>query len=115
MDMATPGDASSDKVIVDIDGVQVQVEVASTGRQKVAAGAPPLNVEPALEGITKIAEKVAGAIQQVKPTKATVKYGLELGVEQGSLMAAIVRGTGKASFEITLEWENSPEKESKDD
>ncbi|MGK7888767.1 MAG: CU044_2847 family protein [Leptolyngbyaceae cyanobacterium] len=110
MTMAT-GSSASDKVMVDLgDGVQVQVEVAATGRQKVAAGAPPLDVEPALKGITKVAEMVAGSIQKVKPTKATVKYGLELGVEQGGLMASIVRGTGKASFEITLEWENKPEK-----
>jgi hypothetical protein len=44
-------------------------------------------------------------LEQVKPTKASVKYGLEIGIEQGSLVAAIVRGTGKANLEISLEWE----------
>lgn len=37
-----------------------------------------------------------------------MKYGLAIGIEQGSLVAAIVRGTGTANLEITLEWENKP-------
>jgi len=44
-------------------------------------------------------------IKKAKPTRASLTFGLEIGIEQGSLMAALVRGTGNATLEITLEWE----------
>ncbi|MGB3491413.1 MAG: CU044_2847 family protein [Elainellaceae cyanobacterium] len=111
-------DPMNQRVQVDLgDGVIVQMDVAqigSTGLQEVSGGKrfPFVGV---LQGMTKVAEAIAGSIQKVKPTKATVKYGLEIGVEEGSLMAAVVRGTGSANFEVTLEWENKPEKDKKDE
>jgi hypothetical protein len=102
-------ETQTERVPVDLgDGVVVQMEVATTGREQVAAGALPF--EQIGKALTKIAQVVVAPIQAAKPTKATVKYGLAIGIEQGSLMAAIVRGTGSANLEITLEWENKPEK-----
>ncbi|MBE9062283.1 CU044_2847 family protein [cf. Phormidesmis sp. LEGE 11477] len=92
-------------VSVDLgDGITAKVEVLETGREKVGAGLLPL--DSVSEAITKISKIVATSIQSVKPKKATVKYGLAIGVEQGSLVAALVRGTGTANLEITLEWES---------
>ncbi|MEO1145617.1 MAG: CU044_2847 family protein [Cyanobacteria bacterium J06638_22] len=110
-----PSDPTVKRVQVDLgDGVIVQmdVEVGSTGLQEVSGGTR-LPFTRVLQGMTKVAEVVAGSIQKVKPDKATVKYGLEIGIEEGSLMAAVVRGSGSANFEITLEWENTPGKEEK--
>ena len=96
---------ATERIPVDLgDGVIVQVEVAQTGREKVKAGGMPF--ESLTKAISKISEIVAKAIQTTSPTKATVKYGLEIGVKEGSLMATIVRGSTKANLEITLEWEN---------
>jgi hypothetical protein len=98
-------DLTTERITVDLgDGVIAQMEVASTGREKVKAGALPF--EAVSNAIAKMAQIVAVPIQAVKPTKATVKYGVEVAIEQGSLVAAFVRGTGKANLEITLEWEN---------
>jgi len=95
----------TERITVDLgDGIIAQIEVAGTGREKVKAGALPF--ESVSRAIAKMAQIVAAPIQAVKPTKATVKYGVEVGIEQGSLVAAFVRGTGKANLEITLEWEN---------
>lgn len=88
------------------DGIIAQVEVLETGREKVRAGTLPF--ASVTKAITKISQIVAAPIQAVKPTKATIKYGLAIGIEQGSLVAAIVRGTGTANLEITLEWDNKP-------
>jgi hypothetical protein len=93
------------------DGVIAQVEVIETGREKVSAGTLPF--DSVAKAITKISQVVSAPIQAVKPTKATVKYGLAIGIEQGSLVAAIVRGTGTANLEVTLEWENKPGKKDK--
>ncbi|NEO86366.1 MAG: hypothetical protein F6J87_19230 [Spirulina sp. SIO3F2] len=89
------------------DGVIAQVEVTQTGREKVNAGTMPF--DSVGKAITKISQVIAAPIQAAKPTKATVKYGLAIGIEQGSLVAAVVRGTGTANLEITLEWENPPQ------
>lgn len=92
-------------VSVDLgDGVTAQVEVIDTGREKVGAGALPF--DSIAKTIAKISQVIAAPLQTVKPNKATVKYGLAIGIEQGSLVAAIVRGTGTANLEVTLEWEN---------
>lgn len=93
------------------DGLIAQVEVIETGREKVSKGT--FKFDSISKAITKISQTVAASIQSVSPTKATVKYGLAISIEQGSLMAAIVRGTGEANLEITLEWENKSGKENR--
>jgi len=103
----------SELISVDLgDEIIAQVEVINTGCENVAAGNLPFN--SVAKAITKISEVVASPIQAVRPTKATVKYGLAIGIEQGSLVAAIVRGTGTANLEITLEWENQPKADKTD-
>ncbi|HIK57115.1 MAG TPA: hypothetical protein IGS37_18380 [Synechococcales cyanobacterium M55_K2018_004] len=81
----------------------VWVEVAQTGREDV--GFDVKSFKTVTDSIRAIASAITASLEQVKPTKASVKYGLEIGIEQGSLVAAIVRGTGKANLEISLEWE----------
>ena len=63
------------------------------------------NIQGAIEGI---AETVIGALQKVSPRKATVEFGLEVGLESGNLTALWVKGTGKANLKITLEWIFAP-------
>ena len=42
--------------------------------------------------------------QKVKPRKASVELGLEVGLESGHLTALLVKGTGTANLKLTLEW-----------
>jgi len=69
-----------------------------------------LNIRPLKEvadAITGIAESIKGAIDAVKPTKASVEFGIEFGYEAGQLTAVIVKGSGKANLKISLEWVKS--------
>lgn len=91
------------KVPAEVEGTIVWVEVAQTGREDV--GFDVKSFKTVTDSIRAIASAITASLEQVKPTKASVKYGLEIGIEQGSLVAAIVRGTGKANLEISLEWE----------
>ncbi len=91
------------KVPVELNGTIVWVEVAQTGREDV--GFDVKSFKTVTDSIQAIASAITTSLETVKPTKASVKYGLEIGIEQGSLVAAIVRGTGKANLEISLEWE----------
>lgn len=49
---------------------------------------------------------IAEPLQKVKPKKASVKFGMEMALESGQLTALVVKGSGKANLEITLEWEH---------
>jgi Trypsin-co-occurring domain 1 len=61
-------------------------------------------MEAVWETISEMAVAMREKIEQVKPKKATVEFGIEVATEGGSLTALLVKGTGKANLKITLEW-----------
>lgn len=76
-------------------------------RQNVSAieGIPePLSIDSVREAIQGLSHVVHEALVAVKPDKATVEFGLEVGLESGKLTALWVKGTGKANLKITLTW-----------
>ena len=97
-------DSRSDTVPVQLpNGAIVKVEVTKTGREDV--GFDVKQFEPVAEAIEGVVQMIATPIQKVRPKKASVKFGIELAIESGQLTAVIVKGSGKANLEITLEWE----------
>jgi hypothetical protein len=86
------------------NGAVVQFEVARTGREDVAFDLKQF--QPVAEMIEGVVQMIAVPIQQAKPKKATVKFGMEIAMESGQLTAIVVKGSGKANLEITLEWES---------
>ncbi|MGA1263867.1 MAG: CU044_2847 family protein [Prochlorothrix sp.] len=94
----------STRVPVQLDAdTKIYIEVVQTGREDVALGSKTF--EPVAKTIEAVAKAMLDPIKKAKPTRASLTFGLEIGIEQGSLMAALVRGTGNANLEITLEWE----------
>lgn len=85
------------------NGAIVKVEVSKTGREDVSFD--PKQFQPVADAIEGVVQMIATPIQKVRPKKATVKFGMELAIESGQLTAIIVKGSGKANLEITLEWE----------
>lgn len=85
------------------NGAVVRVEVAQTGREDV--GFDVKQFEPVAEAIEGVVQMIAVPLQKVRPKRATVKFGMDLALESGQLTAVIVKGSGKANLEITLEWE----------
>jgi hypothetical protein len=87
------------------NGHIVQVEITDTGRRDVSFDRKAFkDVTDALAGIV---DEIAGVIHKTLPTKATVKFGVDVGIESGQLTAMIVKGSSKANLEITLEWDRS--------
>lgn len=87
------------------DGTIVKVQVAATGgRQDVSGGAIP-NLKDVGKAIEGIVDAVATPIHKAMPSKATVKFGVDVALEAGQMTALLVKGNGKASLEITLEWQ----------
>lgn len=88
------------------NGHIVQVDVASTGRSDVS-GFDRQAFKEVTDTLGGIVEEISATIHKAMPTKATVKFGIDVGVESGQLTAAIVKGSGKANLEITLEWDRT--------
>lgn len=87
------------------NGSLIKIEVTQTGREDVAFDVRPFQeVTNAIEGIV---EAIAATISKVSPTKAVVKFGVDVAIDSGKLTAMIVQGSSKANLEIVLEWEHS--------
>lgn len=84
------------------NGKTIKIEVSQTGREDV--GFKAYSFKQVAETLEGIVEALKGTLDKVKPDKATVKFGVEMAVESGSLTAMIVKGSGKGNLEITLGW-----------
>ena len=87
------------------DGSIVQIQVSATGRRQDVAGGKVPELKDVGKAIEGIVEAVAAPIHKAMPSKATVKFGIDIAVEPGQLTALLVKGGGNATLEVTLEWE----------
>lgn len=88
------------------DGTVVIIEATLIGEQKVAFQKIPFG-DAMAQGkaiIREIAENLQEFKQEFNPEKISVKIGLEIAVESGQLTTMLVKGSGKANLELTLEW-----------
>lgn len=86
------------------NGQIVQVE-ATAHEALEAVGFEAKKFDGVIGAIEGIAMAVQQALAKVKPAKATVEVGLEVGVESGQLTALLVKGSGKANLKVSLTWE----------
>ncbi|ESA36564.1 hypothetical protein N836_07255 [Leptolyngbya sp. Heron Island J] len=87
------------------NGHIVQADVVASGRSDVAFDSKEF--KEVTETLGGIIDELSATIHKAMPTKATVKFGIELGLESGQLTAAFVKGNGKADLEISLEWDRT--------
>lgn len=85
------------------DGTTIHIQATVLGGQeRVAFDILPFKeVTDAIEGIAKA---VVATLDKVSPRRASVEFGIEVGIESGKLTALIVKGSGTANLKITLEW-----------
>ncbi|RCJ23864.1 hypothetical protein A6770_29040 [Nostoc minutum NIES-26] len=86
------------------DGTSIKVEATAIDERKVSV--QPRHFHEVTMAIESLTKDIAEAIQNVKPDKASVKFGIEIGIESGKLTPLLVKGTSTANLEITLEWVN---------
>ena len=83
----------------------VQIEVRKPAGEEVDVGIKDvLSFDGLVDSLGAITEAVTSALQRIKPDKATLEFGVDVGVEAGALTALLVKGTGTATLKITLEW-----------
>ena len=87
------------------DGSTVKVEATSlSNSQDVASFEDVFHIDKFQKVIAGMANMVSDAFAKINPDKATVEFGVEVGVESGELTALLVKGTGTSNLKITMEW-----------
>jgi hypothetical protein len=60
------------------------------------------------DGVLDIVEGMAGAVwktlEKIAPDKASVEFGVEVGLENGQITGLFVKGSSKGNLKITVEW-----------
>jgi hypothetical protein len=86
------------------DGTVVKVEATSMDDRKVGLQTRPFN--EVTVAIKSLAKEIAETVHMIKPDKARVRFGLEIGIDAGKLTVVLAKGTSTANLEITLEWDS---------
>ncbi len=62
--------------------------------------------------IERIGSDLLSGIRKIKPTKATVEFGVDVALQTPKLLAAVlVNGEAKADIRVTLEWSAARDEE----
>jgi hypothetical protein len=94
-----------DFVTVDLgDGVTVLAEVDVADPEADVSITDRLPFEDVGKAIDAISQRMLESVRRAKPRKATVEFGVAVGVEAGQLTALLVKGQGTATLKIMLEW-----------
>ncbi len=90
------------------DGTIIQMEVTQTGPTNVAGGSI-FSIDGFKQRIKSLSQDLRDSLEQAKPTKVTIEFGLTLTTDNEDTLSAIfVKGSGEANLKVTLEWENKP-------
>ncbi|MFI8301465.1 CU044_2847 family protein [Streptomyces nigra] len=60
------------------------------------------------ESLRTVASNVRSAVAEARPDGISVEFGLELAAAETGIVAALVGGSGKAAFKVTLNWSGAP-------
>jgi hypothetical protein len=86
-------------------GRVIFLEVQTAGDPETEVGIRDvLSFEGVVDTIEALTDSLMNALRKAKPDKATLEFGVDIGVEAGALTSVIVKGTGTATVKITLEW-----------
>ncbi|HKR51670.1 MAG TPA: CU044_2847 family protein [Pseudonocardiaceae bacterium] len=94
----------TERRLVQAGGAEFYVEVSDTAGPTTIRDAGPLSFDGVRATVEGIATELAQVWQQVKPSEASVAFGLKLTVKSGKLTGLLVEGGGEGSLTVTLTW-----------
>ena len=87
------------------EGRVIHLEVQTVGDPETNVGIRDiLSFEGVVDTIEALTDSLMNALRKASPDKATLEFGVDIGIESGALTSVIVKGTGTATVKITLEW-----------
>ena len=82
----------------------LSVEAVDLGGNEKVADFSSAQLDRVAAQVQSVGRKLGAAITGVGAKAGKVEFGVEFGVESGELTALLVKGTGKATLNVTLEW-----------
>jgi hypothetical protein len=98
------------EVEVTLDGTRFYIEAVAAGGEQQVSNEVVESLQTALDSIKAIGHRVAEAAKAIEPDRFSVQLGFTFKLEQGVLVAMLVKGSGTASLTVNLEWDG-PSKE----
>jgi Trypsin-co-occurring domain 1 len=95
-------------VEVELDGVRFYVEARQDTTEHEAANALTEGLDSAMDAIRTLGNHVADTVRAIGPDHFGIELGFEFKLEQGTLVAMLVRGSAKANVTVHLEWDKQP-------
>jgi copper homeostasis protein CutC len=86
------------------DGTVIRVEARDLGGSQKVGAFDSKAFTQLTDSIEAIAITFRRSLAKIQPRKATVEFGIEVGIESGQLTALICKGSGKANIKVSLEW-----------
>lgn len=81
-----------------------EIGASGDGSREVEVARDHFSMEDICSAVRSVAHAVAGGLSGIGAKKTVLEFGVEIGAESGHLTAFIVKGSGKASLRITVEW-----------
>jgi hypothetical protein len=91
--------------VVLADGSRFQIEVRQAGGYEQVGALENLPFEIVSEALESLGRSLASAVEKVAPSKASIEFGMEVGLEAGKLTALVCQGKTTANFTVKFEWE----------
>jgi len=86
------------------DGKLMQIEISGgTGYQEVGA-TDGFNFEDVTRVLESLGASLDASLARMKPTKASIEFGMGVALESGKLTTLICQGKTNANFTVRLEW-----------
>jgi Trypsin-co-occurring domain 1 len=99
------GDVSEVEVV--LDGVRFYVEARQDSTEHEVGSTLTEGLGSATDAIKTLGSHVAGAVKAIEPDHFSIQLGFEFKLEQGTLVAMLVRGTTTANVTVNLQWDRA--------
>lgn len=93
------------EVEVVLDGVRFYVEARQDGTEHEVGSTITEGLGSAMDAIKTLGSHVTDAVKAIEPDHFSIQLGFEFKLEQGTLVAMLVRGSTTANVTVNLQWD----------
>ena len=104
----TMSDGDVTEVEVVLDGVRFYVEARQDDTEHEVGSTITEGLGSAMDAIKTLGGHVTDAVKAIEPDHFSIQLGFEFKLEQGTLVAMLVRGSTTANVTVNLQWDKAP-------
>jgi hypothetical protein len=86
------------------ESLTISVEATDLGGEQRVGVNDAIDFQGVADAVEAIADSLVKTFNKVKPQKASVEFGIKVGIKSGKLTTLLVEGSGEANLKINLEW-----------